>query len=204
MTERWWYTRGGQREGPVPRERLLDLVRAGWLGPRDLVWSEGMADWVPAGSLDWLFGGGVQRTVNDLLDAARHPRRHPLDPAVPRPPRRPLVDWDAVEPRHLAAVAGAVAAALGIAFTLIAPSALGWWLVCGGTVGFVAGLHVELGPHLLRLAGLAANAVVATVRRALGPSTTETASTGDATTPPATTTEGGRDDDGTPGHVAGQ
>lgn len=168
MTERWWYTRGGEREGPVPRERLVDLVRAGWLGPRDLVWSEGMPDWVPAGSLDWLCGSRVQRTVTDLLDAARHPERHPLAPVARRRPRRPLVDWDRVAIRHLVAAAGAITAALGAAFTLIAPSALGFWLLLGGAIAFVAGLHVELGPHVRRLAALAARAASGAMHRWLG------------------------------------
>ena len=151
MTERWWYTRDGRREGPVPRERLVDLRRAGWLGPSDLVWSEGMADWIPAGSLDWLCGGAVARTVHDLLDAARYPEGHPLHPGAPRARRRSarrLVDWDRVwertGTRHLVAVTGAFLAALGLVFLCIARSRLAWWLFGGGTALTLAGMHPEV------------------------------------------------------------
>ena len=54
MTEHhWFYVREGRREGPVRRARLLELVRGGWLAPEDLVWTEGMPEWVPAGTVDW-------------------------------------------------------------------------------------------------------------------------------------------------------
>lgn len=150
MTEHhWFYVREGRREGPVRRARLLELVRGGWLAPEDLVWTEGMPEWVPAGTVDWLFGGRVARVVHGVLDAATHaPPRRP--PAARR--RAALVDWDRVEPRHLVAVAGGLLAALGAAFLLIASSPLAWWLLGGGTVLLAAGLHVELVPWIVRLA----------------------------------------------------
>lgn len=151
MTERWWYTRGGRREGPVPRERLVDLVRAGWLGPSDLVWSEGMADWIPAGSLDWLCGSAVVRSVQVLIDAARHPEAHPLDPAARARKRRlsrRIADfdgiWDRARPRHLVATAGAFLGLLGFAFLCIASSRLAWGLLGGGVTLFLAGMHREV------------------------------------------------------------
>ena len=135
----------------MPRERLVDLMRAGWLSPSDLVWAEGMADWIPAGSLDWLRGGPMTRTVHDLLDAARHPEGHPLRPAArARRPRlwRRIAEWDRIweraRPRHLVAVAGAFLAALGVAFLCIARSPLAWWLSSGGTVLVLAGMHAEV------------------------------------------------------------
>lgn len=144
MTERWWYVRDGGREGPVPRERLADLVRAGWLGPEDLVWTEGMAEWAEVRSLDWLRGGAILRRVHDLVDAARHPSRHPLDPAAPRGRPTLAVDWDRVAPRKVVAAAGLFLGALGIAFAWIAPSRLAAWLVLGGSAIAAAGLHVEV------------------------------------------------------------
>ena len=127
MTERWYYARDQRRQGPVPRERLIDLFRNGWLSPDDLVWSEGMADWMPARSFDWLCGATLTRTLRDLVKATLHPGRrrpppagHPLPApqALGEPP--PLVDWDRLETRHLVATAGAFLTALGIAFTVIA------------------------------------------------------------------------------------
>ena len=151
MTERWWYTRDGRREGPVPRERLVDLVRAGWLGPTDMVWSEGMADWIPAGSLEWLCGSAVTRRMHDLLDAALHPEAHPLAPAA-RARRlglsRRIADvdrlWERARPRHLVATAGAFLGTLGFAFLSIAPSRLAWGLFGGGAAILLAGMHSEV------------------------------------------------------------
>ena len=127
MTQRWYYARDGQRQGPVPRERLVDLVRDGWLSADDLVWSEGMPEWRPARSFDWLCGGPITRTVQDLVKATLHPGARP-DPPVAHPlniPHQPrqrsdLVDWDRLEASHLLAAAGAFLATLGIAFTVIA------------------------------------------------------------------------------------
>ena len=120
MTERWFYARDGRRQGPVPRERLIDLARDGWLSPDDLVWSEGMPEWTPARSCDWLWGGAFTRTVNDLVEATLRPERQPRPIPHPLEERRPLVDWDRLEARHLLAVIGGFVAALGIAFTVIA------------------------------------------------------------------------------------
>ena len=127
MTQRWYYARDGQRQGPVPRERLVDLVRDGWLSADDLVWSEGMPEWRPARSFDWLCRGPIARTVQDLVKATLHPGARP-DPPVAHPlniPDQPrqrsdLVDWDRLEASHLLAAAGAFLATLGIAFTVIA------------------------------------------------------------------------------------
>ena len=126
MTERWYYARDGQRQGPVPRERLVDLVRDGWLSADDLVWSEGMPEWRPARSFDWLCGGPITRTVQDLVKATLHPGARPDPPVahplnIPHQPRRrsDLVDWDRLEASHLLAAAGAFLATLGIAFTVI-------------------------------------------------------------------------------------
>jgi hypothetical protein len=44
----WFYTRSGERQGPVPIETLRTLREQGQLQGSDLVWREGMAQWVPA------------------------------------------------------------------------------------------------------------------------------------------------------------
>ena len=43
------YSRDGQSFGPVPVEQLRELAAKGQLSANDLVWKEGMAEWVPAG-----------------------------------------------------------------------------------------------------------------------------------------------------------
>jgi predicted secreted protein len=41
----WFYGKGGQKQGPVSDEELRNLINSGAVGPNDLVWKEGMADW---------------------------------------------------------------------------------------------------------------------------------------------------------------
>jgi hypothetical protein len=47
----WYYSKGGQQNGPVSTDEILRLFGTGSIGPRDLVWREGMVDWKPAGEV---------------------------------------------------------------------------------------------------------------------------------------------------------
>jgi hypothetical protein len=55
MSEMWYYNRGGATVGPVSAPDLKQLASSGQLVPTDLVWKEGMRDWVPAEQLKGLF-----------------------------------------------------------------------------------------------------------------------------------------------------
>ena len=55
MGEQWYYSRGGTSVGPVSALDLKHLASSGQLGPTDLVWKEGMSDWVSAEQLKGLF-----------------------------------------------------------------------------------------------------------------------------------------------------
>ena len=55
MGEEWYYSRGGTPVGPVSALELKRLASGGQLGPTDLVWKEGMRDWVTAEQLKGLF-----------------------------------------------------------------------------------------------------------------------------------------------------
>jgi hypothetical protein len=48
--DRWHVGRGGQKFGPYPWAQLVEMARAGQLATSDLLWQEGTASWVPAGS----------------------------------------------------------------------------------------------------------------------------------------------------------
>ncbi|MDB5292901.1 MAG: hypothetical protein JWL69_4142 [Phycisphaerales bacterium] len=50
----WYYSQGGQQLGPVSEAQLQQMKSAGQVGPADLVWSEGMTDWLPAGQVPQL------------------------------------------------------------------------------------------------------------------------------------------------------
>ena len=55
----WYYAKHGKQEGPVPVGRLKELLDAGQVAPTDLVWREGMAEWLPAAQVGELTGAGV-------------------------------------------------------------------------------------------------------------------------------------------------
>ncbi len=55
MAQQWHYLVNGQQHGPVSEAELKELVAAGKLQPADLVWKQGMSQWVAAGSVQELF-----------------------------------------------------------------------------------------------------------------------------------------------------
>lgn len=55
MSDAWYVGRGGQRRGPVSWADLQGLAAGGKILPTDLVWREGMADWVAASTIAGLF-----------------------------------------------------------------------------------------------------------------------------------------------------
>lgn len=59
MAEQWYYSRNGQRQGPVAGAALKQLASSGQLATTDLVWREGMAEWAPAARVKGLFPESV-------------------------------------------------------------------------------------------------------------------------------------------------
>jgi len=53
-TQAWYYTKDGQRFGPVPLGELKGLLETGQVGPRDYVWTAGMASWQRAEEVEEL------------------------------------------------------------------------------------------------------------------------------------------------------
>ena len=95
MASQWHYRRGGEQHGPFTSTQLKELSAGGRLLKTDLVRKQGMADWVPAGTLNGLFPGeeGV------MPASVRVPAVPPVsegaavgtvsDPLPPRPPQLP-------------------------------------------------------------------------------------------------------------------
>ncbi len=54
MADQWHYGRNGQQFGPVTAQQLKQLVVSGQLQQTDLVWKQGMAQWVPAQNIKGL------------------------------------------------------------------------------------------------------------------------------------------------------
>jgi hypothetical protein len=55
MSAQWFYSRGGQRQGPVSSKQFQRMAAVGQLQPTDLVWKDGMEQWVTASSIKGLF-----------------------------------------------------------------------------------------------------------------------------------------------------
>ncbi len=58
----YYYTKNGERHGPVEVAELQDLVSSGQVGPAEYYWTSGMADWQKVGG-DALFAGGAASTA---------------------------------------------------------------------------------------------------------------------------------------------
>ena len=50
----WYYAKHGKQEGPVDVATLQGKIQSGEVAPTDLVWKEGMAEWLPAGEVSEL------------------------------------------------------------------------------------------------------------------------------------------------------
>ena len=55
MENQWYYTKNNQQQGPVSPEQLKQLAASGQLQPSDLVWKEGMGQWVEGRKIKGLF-----------------------------------------------------------------------------------------------------------------------------------------------------
>jgi hypothetical protein len=80
----WFYSVGDARQGPVTEADLQQLVAAGRLKPADLVWQDGMPDWVEARTVPALF---PPRNAEPARVEDR-PYRRRFDDDLDRPARR--------------------------------------------------------------------------------------------------------------------
>jgi hypothetical protein len=58
MSQEWHYAHGGVQKGPVTEPQLKALIALGQLLPNELVWRDGLAEWVKAGTVRELFSAG--------------------------------------------------------------------------------------------------------------------------------------------------
>lgn len=100
MADLWYYTREGKAMDPVSEPELKKLAASGELRPTDLVWKEGMAKWVRAGSAKELYGDvedAEPATLDDIVPGPRRrrrPRREDDDDYEDRPRSRRSRDDD--------------------------------------------------------------------------------------------------------------
>lgn len=58
MSQQWYILKDGVTSGPYSFDQLRQMSNTGSLNPEDMVWSEGMADYVPAWQVQGILGGG--------------------------------------------------------------------------------------------------------------------------------------------------
>lgn len=58
----WYYARGESEQGPISSAQIKALAATGALRKSDLVWKEGMENWLPASEVDELFPGGKAKS----------------------------------------------------------------------------------------------------------------------------------------------
>ena len=85
----WYYASNGQQMGPVTLEVLCARAMAGAVGGRDLVWAEGMADWVEARRVPEVAAAIAARQPAEQYDLGPEPPPAPVaayaPPAVASP-----------------------------------------------------------------------------------------------------------------------
>jgi TM2 domain-containing membrane protein YozV len=86
VSQEWYYSIDGDRQGPISGAELRKLAEAGTLKATDLVWKDGMADWVPAKSIKGLFGAAAPSGSKTAEQAAAR-SRPATDEADDRPAR---------------------------------------------------------------------------------------------------------------------
>ncbi len=168
MSATWYYAKNKERFGPFSLAELRSLVAQGKLRPADLVWTDQLPAWTPAGKVRELFPLRVVDSVPGIkapaerIDKAAAPTKKPTpaSPPVPVSTPRPVAaatpsptpesrsdsgfDCDDLRPRHWIAGGGGFLAALGIAFTAIERSPVALAFTLGGLTLVALGLSGEI------------------------------------------------------------
>lgn len=74
----WYYSKNGSQLGPIGAAEIEAKLRSGEIAPTDLVWKDGMADWVPASQ------------VGELRALVSGPAATPVTPAAAIPASTPI------------------------------------------------------------------------------------------------------------------
>jgi len=166
MSANWYYTKNEEREGPVTPALLKKLANEGWLTPDDLVWKEGMPNWLPARKVRGLFESRLVQQLTGTVDGVvvrdaegTAARAQPISTsasslaraAAPQAPSRPRASLAELPPRYILAGVGGLVAALGLAWTVAGRSPIALGVTVLGLCLTATGLYEEVG-RLLRQA----------------------------------------------------
>lgn len=73
MSTQWYVNRNGKHEGPLTGAQLKQLADNKQLQPDDLVWKEGLADWIPARQIKGLFPTSSDAVVQAASASSAQP-----------------------------------------------------------------------------------------------------------------------------------
>ncbi|GAB4151115.1 MAG: hypothetical protein Tsb009_26360 [Planctomycetaceae bacterium] len=90
MATEWYYAQNGQQHGPVTPKDLRNLAVSGTLQPGDLVWKEGMADWVPASQIKGLLPTQTAPATRPGLGPVQIQTRSTGQPRTRKSARNPI------------------------------------------------------------------------------------------------------------------
>lgn len=156
-TKIWWYARGGEKFGPYETAEIKSFASSGSLLPGDLLWKEGMQQWVGANSVKGLFPAAEPPAIPPVTVPPSIPRQAaepsqirvaaPVETVPPTaasaPPSRPAL-WN---PNAAASWSLLLTAAFGAWLHAKNWNALGqpgkaeksmWWVYAGFALFFVA------------------------------------------------------------------
>lgn len=91
----WYYARGESEQGPISTAQIKALAATGALRRDDLVWKEGMENWLPASDVDELFPPGKRKgkeAEHKAAPATKQKDTPAPKPVVTRPPRQSDLD----------------------------------------------------------------------------------------------------------------
>jgi len=125
----WYYAVGDQQTGPVPEEQLLALMQAGEVHADDLVWTDTMEDWAPAGTVfDLAAQEPPPEPIEEVYEDAPVETSAPAPPAPKPAVAHPLPGQAAESSVSPLAIASLVASIAGF-FTCPVVGVIG--VVCG-------------------------------------------------------------------------
>ena len=78
----WFYSANGGQAGPVSEVELKALAASGQLNPTDLIWRDGLADWMPASKLPGVFDVAAVTPAAIPQLAVHQPAAAPMPSAV--------------------------------------------------------------------------------------------------------------------------
>ena len=94
----WYYSKNGTQLGPVTEEELAAKGRSGEVSPADLIWKEGMGDWLPFGQVPEFQGvAGATGAPPVMVGGGSVPvQQPPMGHQVPSGPPIPNYLWQSI------------------------------------------------------------------------------------------------------------